>query len=510
MKILLIGINSRYVHPNLALGYLKEIAKQYGLSPDLKEYTVNMQPRDILLDSGFENYDGIAFSAYIWNGDYVKKLAWEMRLIHPGAIYLCGGPEVLGGLDDYLDIFDGVIMGEGESPFRSFLESPYDRTGWKNISYKGNLTEINREMVLDFSYPHDEARDKTIVYYEAQRGCPFACSYCMSGSTGVRYRPMELVKDDLLKLIENEIPLVKFVDRSFNVHLDKAMEILDFIKKNDRGKTSFHMELAPNLLTEEFREFFRDLRPGLFQVEIGVQSTQDIVNKKVYRNLLYSSYRDDLKKFIEVFPGHVHLDLISGLPGSSFENIRSSYIELESLGGDYIQLGFLKLLPGTRLYNEKDQHAIEASSFAPYEVLETKDISFAELKLLKTIEKMMDLYPREDLPLTMEYLTRERSSFDVYWRLAEKFPRDKVYSKMSLESRFEILGNISGEVIRETLELDYARKRRNQRFIFFPGRKRPGGQYIESYYDGSRLSDKKTLYRIDYEEGLLAKEKDDV
>lgn len=506
MKILLIAINSRYVHPNLALGYLYEIGKKRGHKVDLKEYTINMQPRDILLDSDFEDYDLVAFSAYIWNGDYVKKLATEMKLIKPDALYICGGPEVLGNIADYVAIFHGVIMGEGESPFTSILDNPGDRTRWKNVSYKGLIAGINKEESLDFSYPHEQTLGRKIVYYEAQRGCPFSCSYCMSGDTGVRYRPLDLVKQDLLTLIDNEIPLVKFVDRSFNIHIEKAIEIVEFIKILDRGKTSFHMELSPSILPQEFIDSLASAREGLFQVEIGIQSTDNNVNKKVYRRIFYDDFKDNLKSFIEVFPGHVHLDLISGLPGSTFENIRTSYIELEKLGSDYIQLGFLKLMPGTRLYEERKRRKILASSFAPYEVLETGDLSFSELKLLKTIEKMMDLYPREEIPMTMAYLTRDRASFDVYWRLAEKFPKDKLNTSLSLETRLEILGKISNELVRETLELDYARKRRNRRFIFFSGRKGPGGDYIDSYYDGEELRLEMTRYRIDYENQVLVRE----
>lgn len=510
MKILLLALNSRYVHPNLALGYLSEIAKEKGHEADLKEYTINMQPREILLDSDFENYELICFSVYIWNGDFVKKLLSEMRSIHPKGVYLCGGPEAMASPGDYLEFCDGVVMGEGESPFRSFLENPQDQSQWKSISTKGNMAGINREESLDFSYPHSQALGKTIVYYEAQRGCPFSCSYCMSGSTGVRYRPMELVKKDLLALIEGEIPLVKFVDRSFNVHLSKSLEIINFIKDHDRGKTSFHMELAPNVLGGELIKAFKDVREDLFQIEIGIQSTDDQVNKNVYRTLLYSDYKEKLKDFILAFPGHVHLDLICGLPGSTFENIRKSHLELESLEGDFIQLGFLKLMPGTRLYKERKTHEILASSFAPYEVLKTAQLSFSELKLLKIIERMMDLYPKEDIPLTMEFLTRHKGAFDVYHEIAKSFPRDKVYQRHSLESRLEILGAFSGELIKETLELDYAKKRRNRRFLFFPGRKSPGGESILSYYDGEGLGENLLNYRIDYQNQLLSREENDV
>jgi radical SAM superfamily enzyme YgiQ (UPF0313 family) len=510
MKILLLALNSRYVHPNLALGYLSEIAKEEGHEVDLKEYTINMQPREILLDSDFENYEVICFSVYIWNGDFVKKLLREMRMIHPEGIYLCGGPEVMGRPMDYLCLCDGVVMGEGESPFRSFLKNPGDSSQWKSISTKGYLAPINREEILDFPYPHSQTKNKTIVYYEAQRGCPFSCSYCMSGSTGVRYRPMELVKKDLLLLIESEIPLVKFVDRSFNVHLRKSLEIIEYIKDRDRGKTSFHMELAPNLLGGELIEALKGVREDLFQVEIGIQSTDDEVNKKVYRSLLYSKYKEELKEFIKAFPGHVHLDLISGLPGTTFENIRKSHLELESLGGDFIQLGFLKLMPGTKLFEEREIQGILASSFAPYEVLKTVELSYSELKLLKIIERMMDLYPKEDIPISFEYLSRNRGAFDVYHWMAQHFPKDKIYHRHSLENKLEILGDFSGSLIKETLELDYAKKRRNRRFLFFPGRKSPGGESILSYYDGEGLAQKSVNYRIDYEKQLLCREERDV
>lgn len=510
MKILLLALNSRFIHPNLALGYLQKIAHEEGHQADLKEYTINMQPRDILLDSNFEKYEVICFSVYIWNGEYVKKLLGEMRLIHPRGIFLCGGPEILGRTDEYLRLCDGIIMGEGESPFRRFLRGPKDRERWQNISTPGRYAPINREENLDFPYPIEQARGKSIVYYEAQRGCPFSCSYCMSGATGVRYRSMDLIKQDLLALIEAQVPLVKFVDRSFNIHLEKALDIIAFIREADRGKTSFHMELAPNLLRGDFLRAFEGARDGLFQVEIGIQSTDDEVNKKVYRNLFYSHYKDELKRFIEVFPGHVHLDLICGLPGSTYENIRKSHLELESLGGDFIQLGFLKLMPGTRLFEEKENYGLIASSFPPYEVLETSDLSFQELKSLKAIERMMDLYPKEEIPMTFSYLCREKGAFDVYEEMARKFPKEKLYQHLSLESRLEILGDISSNLIKEILELDYARKRRNKRFLFFPGRKSPGGEKIKSYYDGGGLSEKEQTYRIDYDKQLLIREENDV
>lgn len=510
MKILLLALNSKYVHSNLALGYLSEIAKEEGHRVDLKEYTINMQPGEILYDSNFEEYDVVCFSVYIWNGEFTKKLLTEMRKVHPKGIYLCGGPELTGNFPEFLPLCDGLVLGEAETPFRSFLQNPFDKSKWQGISSKKNIFAPNREEQLDFSYPHSQVEGKKIIYYEAQRGCPFSCSYCMSGSSGVRYRPMELVKKDLLTLIEAGLPLVKFVDRSFNVDLQKSLEIIQFIKDNDRGKTSFHMELAPNLLGGEFNQIFRDVREDLFQVEIGIQSTDDVVNKKVYRTLFFSKYRDKIKEFIEVFPGHVHLDLICGLPGSTFENIRKSHLELELLGGDFIQLGFLKLMPGTKLYEERKTHGLIASSFAPYEILATKELSFSELKLLKAIERMMDLYPKEDIPITLEVLSRNKGAFDVYYDIAKHFPKEQIYLRHSLENRLEILGNLYGDLIKETLELDYSRKRRNRRFLFFPGRKSSKGKRILSYFDGKSLSKKETYYQIDYDKQLLYKEEEDV
>lgn len=506
MKILCLALNSRYVHSNLALGYLVELGRREGHEVDLKEYTINMNLREILLDSDFESYEVICLSAYIWNGRQLLDLLKDMRKVHPKAIYLLGGPEASSSVHSYLPFCDGVIMGEGETPFKHFLAHADEPEKWIGISYGKHLAPMHREEVLDFAYPYFQLQGHQIIYYESQRGCPFGCSYCMSGSTGVRYRPMGLVKKDLQVFIEQEVPLVKFVDRSFNINLPRALEMISFIKKMDRGKTSFHMELAPHLLPQALLDAFRDAREGLFQVEVGIQNIENEVNYLSNRNIFYPKYKERLKEFIDLFPGHVHLDLICGLPGSTFDNIRSSYEELASLEPDFIQLGFLKLMPGTLLYQQKESFGILASSEAPYEVLATNDLSFSAVKLLKSIERMMDLYPEEDIPMTLDYLTRKRGVFDVYWWMAEHFPKDKLFERHSLENRLLILGEFSDQVVKETLELDYRRKRRNRRHLFFRGRMDKETNQLMSYYDGEGLVEDPVYYQIDYDKQLVYRE----
>lgn len=510
MKILCLALNSRYVHSNLALGYLVELARGEGHEADLKEYTINMNLREILLDCDFQNYDVICLSLYIWNGRQMLDLVKDMRAVHPKAIYFLGGPEATSRVEEYLPYCDGVVMGEGESPWKSFLAHPNSSSHWRGIRRDEQYVPQNKEEKLDFPYPYFQIPGQKIIYYESQRGCPFGCSYCMSGSTGVRFRPMSLVKKDLLYFIEQEVPLVKFVDRSFNINMQRALEIIHFIKKHDIGKTSFHMELAPHLLPQVLEDALRDVRKDLFQVEIGIQSVEDEVNRLARRNLFYLKYRDRLESFIQSFPGHVHLDLICGLPGSTFDNIRWSHLELSQLKPDFIQLGFLKVMPGTLLYEEKEQYGICCSAQAPYEVLETKDLPFSTLKLLKAIERMMDLYPREEIPMTMDYLTTHRGAFDVYWWMAEHFPKHRLYEKLSLENRLLLLGEFSPQVVRETLELDYRRKRRNRRYLFFPGREEKENSTLLSYYDGVGLSHEPVFYQIDYEtQGLRREENHD-
>ena len=499
MKILFLALNSRYVHSNLALGYLTQIAKENAHEADLKEYTINMNLREILLDSDFESYDVICLSSYIWNGRQNLDLLKDMQAVHPKAIYLLGGPEASSRVHDYLPYCDGIIMGEGETPFKSFLLHPFDPSLWKGISYADKLAKMHREDELDFLYPYFQIKGQQLIYYESQRGCPFGCSYCISASTGARYRPMSLVKADLLHFIKKEVPLVKFVDRSFNINIQRALEIIGFIKKHDQGKTCFHMEVAPHLLPEAFVDALCNVRDGLFQVEIGIQSIENEVNFLANRNIFYPKYKEKLKNFIERFPGHVHLDLICGLPGSTFNNIRASHLELSSLNPDFIQLGFLKLMPGTLLYSQKEQFGIVSSSEAPYEVLKTRDLSFSGMKLLKAIERMMDLYPAEEIPKTMEYLTRERGAFDVYWWMAEHFPRERLFERLSLENRLLVLGEFSPEIVKETLELDYRRKRRNRRFLFYRGRENKEEGTLLSYYDGESLTEEAVNYIVDYE-----------
>ena len=430
MNILLIGINAKYIHSCLAVHLLAAYARQeYGICCETVEYTINQSEDLILGEICRKKPDLIGFSCYIWNYELVQRLVRILRRVLPETRILLGGPEV--GFDSPAVLAqtgaDFILSGEGEEPFaqlcRALLES-------RPLSEVPSLTYRQGEEIhqtspappldlakLPFVYEDLSFYENRILYYEAQRGCPFNCQYCLSSAEkGVRFQPLDKVCRELRFFLEHRVPQVKFVDRTFNANPRFALAIWRFLQENDNGVTNFHFELAADCITEEMLEFFSLVRPGLFQFEIGVQSTYEPTLQAIDRRTPFAEVCRTVRRIQQAGNIHLHLDLIAGLPYEGYTRFGQSFDEVYSLRPDQFQLGFLKLLKGSGLRRDQERFGIAARETAPYEVLFTDALSFEELLQLKEIEDLTELYYHSGrFRQSLEYLnSRVESPFRFF------------------------------------------------------------------------------------------------
>ena len=394
MKFLLAAINAKYIHSNLAVYSLKTYAESQGYQVDLKEYTIN-QPKDyILKDIYLERADAVFFSCYIWNMDMVESIVRNLHKVSPSLPIFLGGPEVSYDAQDVLKklpFLAGVMTGEGEKTFVKLLGSDWDDLQWGQVyeSIPVNMDE------LPFVYDKMDMSElqHRIPYYESSRGCPFSCSYCLSSiDKKLRFRSLELVKNELQFFIDHEVPQVKFVDRTFNCKKDHALEIWRYIVEHDQGKTNFHFEVAADLLTEEQMELMASMRPGLIQLEIGVQSTNPETIKAIRRTMDFEKLTGIVRRIQSGRNIHQHLDLIAGLPFEDYKTFQKSFNDVYGLAPDQLQLGFLKVLKGAYMHEMAPQYECQYRQEPPYEVLSTKWLAYDEVILLKHVDKMVDIY----------------------------------------------------------------------------------------------------------------------
>jgi len=441
MKILLTALNSKFIHSNLAIYCLKNYAEEKGITSEitLAEYTINQRTEDILESIYEKSPDMVAFSVYIWNVEMIKELIWNLHNIRPGLPIWIGGPEVSFELEKTYAEFEGIagiIVGEGEEPFFELLEYYEGKRKLEQVAgvfYKENEESIyrpNGECLslsdVPFPYPNLLEQDldtlaNKIVYYESSRGCPFKCSYCLSSvDHKLRFRDIELVKKELQIFLDAKVNQVKFVDRTFNCDRKRSLEIWKYIKENDNGVTNFHFEIGADLIDEAQLELISDMRPDLIQLEIGVQSTNEKTLKEIQRYVsfeLLSKVVNKVKAFGNI---HQHLDLIAGLPYEDYESFGHSFDDVYALRPDQLQLGFLKVLKGSLMYDRKDEYGIVYKKNAPYEVLSTKWLPYDDVIRLKGLEEVLEIYYNSGQYInTLEYLMHfwERP-FDFYQELA--------------------------------------------------------------------------------------------
>ncbi|WP_093988512.1 B12-binding domain-containing radical SAM protein [Massiliimalia timonensis] len=406
MKTLLVGINAKYIHSNLAIRYLKEYAQSRGVSGIcLAEFTINQRPEQILPEIFKECPDVIGFSCYIWNFSIVCRLAAELKKVLPQAFIFFGGPEVSYNAAQVLErtSADLVVHGEGEETVFRLLQALESKAPLQSIPgitcwVEGSISE-NPDMPpismddLPFVYHNMTELEHKIIYFESSRGCPFSCQYCLScNDHNVRFMSLPKVFRALDFFLSQKVRQVKFVDRTFNCDKQYAMSIWQYLAEHDNGITNFHFEIAAELLDGEILSFLKTVRRGQFQFEIGVQSTYPPTLKAIRRITKLSLLRHIVGELKQGDNIHLHLDLIIGLPLESYEQFQQSFNDVYSLSPDQLQVGFLKLLKGSGLYETASQYGIVCSEFPPYEVLYTRELPYEKLLKLKMLEEMVETY----------------------------------------------------------------------------------------------------------------------
>lgn len=458
MKILLVACNAKYIHSNLAVYDLQAYASDYADHIVLKEYTINQQKDDIMRDIYLEHPDVVCVSCYIWNLSFVKELMADLIKILPGADCWAGGPEVSYDAEKFLtenSEFKGVMVGEGEETFKELAgyyveKNPQDLKNMTGICYRDGDQIIHNgwRQIMDLSsipfiYKDLSEFKNRIIYYESSRGCPFSCSYCLSSiDKKLRFRDTETVKKELQFFIDNKVPQVKFVDRTFNCKHDHAMAIWKYINEHDNGVTNFHFEISADLLREEELQEMSTMRPGLIQLEIGVQSTNPDTIKVIHRTMDFEKLKGIVDRIHSFGNIHQHLDLIAGLPYEDYDSFRNSFNDVYALKPQQLQLGFLKVLKGSHMMEMCREYGIVYKTQEPYEVLSTKWLDYDHVLKLKTVENMVEVYYNSgQFQNTLEYLEKFfPDAFSIYERLGS-FYMEKGYGDISHTRmrRYEIL-----------------------------------------------------------------------
>ncbi len=491
MKILLVAINAKYIHSNPAVYSLKAYAREYAAYTETAEYTINHRTEMILQEIYKRQPDVLLFSCYIWNIAYVCEIAKEMHKLRPDLPIWAGGPEVSYESRLFLEQhpeFRGVIRGEGEETFRQlcshYMDGP-DLNQVKGLIFRNSRKELmetpHREPLsmdeLPFFYEHLENWENRIIYYETSRGCPFSCSYCLSSiEKNLRFRRLSLVYRELAHFLLERVPQVKFTDRTFNCNHEHALSIWRFLKEHDNGVTNFHFEIAADLLTKEELELLATLRPGLVQLEIGVQSANKATLKEVCRITDLQRLETAVKRLKEAGNVHLHLDLIAGLPLEGLESFQESFDRIYRLHPHQLQLGFLKVLKGSRMYEKRKDYGILHQDAPPFEVLATDWLSYEELMCIKRVEEMLEVYYNSgQFGMTMQVLEEAFDSpFELFYRLGEFYDQKGLFFlSHSRMRRCEILLDFIEEtggpraLYQETLTFDlYSRERMKSRPVW--------------------------------------------
>ena len=467
MKILLVAINAKYIHSNLAVYCLKAYAEKnmpqdVNVQIELAEYTINQNRDEILKDIYRRQAEMICFSCYIWTLDYVESMIRDVKKVMKDVIIWAGGPEVsydsretLGRLPE----LTGVMKGEGEKTFaklckvygKSSETSELSLEQIDGITFRcpdGTICERPWRVPMDLSEVpfvyHDMKKfENKIIYYETRRGCPFSCSYCLSSiDKRLRFRSLDLVFNELQFFLDHKVPQVKFVDRTFNCKHDHAMAIWKYINEHDNGVTNFHFEISADLLREEELQEMSTMRPGLIQLEIGVQSTNPDTIKAIHRTMDFEKLKGIVDRIHSFGNIHQHLDLIAGLPYEDYDSFRHSFNDVYALKPQQLQLGFLKVLKGSHMMEMCREYGIVYKTQEPYEVLSTKWLDYDHVLKLKTVENMVEVYYNSgQFQNTLEYLEKFfPDAFSIYERLGS-FYMEKGYGDVSHTRmrRYEIL-----------------------------------------------------------------------
>ena len=497
MKILLAACNAKYIHSNLAVYDLKAYSSDYDKEVLLREYTINQPKDEILKDIYGSGADVVCFSCYIWNISFVRELIRDLAKILPETAFWAGGPEVSYDAENFLTEMPevtGVLVGEGEKTFHDLLEYYIDGKGSlgeiRGIAYRdGEEIRHNgwRELMnlseIPFVYQHLEEFENRIIYYESSRGCPFSCSYCLSSiDKKLRFRDLELVKKELQFFLDHKVPQVKFVDRTFNCKHEHAMAIWKYILEHDNGVTNFHFEVSADLLRDEEMDLMAKMRPGLIQLEIGVQSTNPETIRAIHRHMDLDKLERCVDRVHSFRNIHQHLDLIAGLPYEDYDTFHRSFNDVYQMKPDQLQLGFLKVLKGSLMKEEAEKYGIVHKEKEPYEVLSTKWLPYGDVLKLKAVESMVEVYYNSgQFQHTLEYLVPLAKDAFTFYESLGAFYEKKGYSEISHSRmrRYEILleylqeeTDVSVEKASQKMLYDlYLREKLKKRPSFAPDQK---------------------------------------
>ena len=459
MKFLLMAVNAKYIHSNLAVYSLQSYAAKRGIQAEIAEYTINQLKDEILRSVYKKNPQVLCVSCYIWNISFVEDLMDDIKKILPDTKIWAGGPEVSYDAEAFLERCpwaEGVMCGEGEETFCELAEFYEQEKPAEALSRIRGLvfrkpegiekTEFRPIMNMDdLVFPYDDMSlfDHKIIYYESSRGCPFSCSYCLSSiDKKLRFRSLPLVLKELQFFLDQKVPQVKFVDRTFNCKREHAMTIWQYLQDHDNGITNFHFEIAADLLTEEETDLIHTMRPGLIQLEIGVQSTNPRTITEIRRKTNFDKIINKVRTVQKGRNVHQHLDLIAGLPFEDYDSFRHSFNDVYALRPQQLQLGFLKVLKGSYMYEMAKTYGCVYQKREPYEVLRTNWISYEDVLRLKGVEEMVEVYYNSSqFTRTVEALLELfPDAFSMYESLAE-FYEAKGYNKISHTRirRYEIL-----------------------------------------------------------------------
>ncbi|MFT8348935.1 B12-binding domain-containing radical SAM protein [Clostridium saccharoperbutylacetonicum] len=443
MKVLLTAVDSKFIHSNLAVRYLKNFTKDLDYEGKIKEFTINDREERILEEIIKEKPDVVAFSTYIWNVELISRVSNLIKRVDSNIEILYGGPEVSFDSRNFLknNVGEYVIEGEGEKTYREFILyklGKFKLEDIRGLHYKIDdmiYSNENRPLMsmdeIVFPYEEDEDLSNKIVYFEASRGCPFNCRYCLSSTShGVRFLDIDRVLNDLMYFINKKVRLVKFVDRTFNCNSKFAMAIWDFLIKQDTN-TQFHFEISADILKPQEIELLSKAPKGRFRFEVGVQTTNDEVLRNINRFVNFSDIKEKVLEIDALRNIDQHLDLIAGLPGEDYESFKKSFNDMYEIRPEEIQLGFLKLLKGSSMREDADKYGMEYSPYPPYEILKTDKLSYEELLKLKKVEEMVDKYYNSlKFKLIIKYFENKFDEpFDFYYSLGMFFEKQGYFNK---------------------------------------------------------------------------------
>lgn len=525
MKILLIAVNAKYIHSNPAVYSLRAYAQSFlharsgargeapagceGDGPSdapeivIAEYTINQQEDDILRDIYKHAPDMLCFSCYIWNVSCIERIVREIHKVLPQVEIWLGGPEVSYDGEAVLERFSevsGIMKGEGEETFAHLVsgEPLEDLSGITYRNEEGTICVNPWRDAMDlnkvpFIYQDMTDFEHRIIYYESSRGCPFQCSYCLSSlDKKLRFRDMKLVKRELQFFIDCGVPQVKFVDRTFNCNHEHAVAVWQYILEHDKGITNFHFEIAADLLNEEELQLIGRMRPGLIQLEIGVQSVNPETIREIRRTMNLEKVTANVKRIREMGSVHQHLDLIAGLPFENYDSFRRSFNAVYALRPEQLQLGFLKVLKGSFMHENKESYGLVCKSGPPFEVLSTKWLSYEDVLRLKGVEEMVEVYYNsgqftETLPVLEKGFP---DAFAMYEGLAGYYEAQG-FGRVSQgrAARYEILLAFAEKVlpeeggrIRELLTYDYYLRENAKSRPAFAGEYRMEKDELRKFY----------------------------